>query len=71
MKKNLLWTTLFAGAAIMYVPNLGRAQTDALHQEITNLFQYSWQKSSIIQKISVILFLVISITIVSFDFIIN
>ena len=32
---------------------------------------YSWQKSSIIQKISVILFLVISITIVSFNFIIN
>ena len=32
---------------------------------------YSWQKSSIIQKISVILSLVISITIVSFYFITN
>lgn len=51
MKKNFLWATLLTGAAIMYVPNLGRAQTDALHQEITNLFQIADQHNATLQTL--------------------
>lgn len=51
MKKNLLWATLFAGAAVMHVPVLGHAQNDVLHREITQLFQTAEQHNATLQTL--------------------
>ena len=51
MKKNLLWATLFAGAAVMHVPVLGHAQSDVLHREITQLFQTAEQHNATLQTL--------------------